>query len=89
MKEEVKIIAICDPKPNYGNRLQNYAVQYIVERLGLKALTIIENRPVCIKRLIKYVLQVLSGYCFGRNKQSWKEDFLQRYAFDRFSKRFI
>lgn len=42
MKKKVGIITICD-YTNYGNRLQNYAVQEIIEKIGFNAVTL-KNR---------------------------------------------
>ena len=34
------IITIYDPIPNYGNRLQNYAVQETLRKLGAEAMNL-------------------------------------------------
>ena len=43
MKKSVGIITLNDNN-NFGNRLQNYAVQVVLNRLGLEAYSI-ENYP--------------------------------------------
>lgn len=42
--KKVGIITICDYQ-NYGNRLQNYAVQEILKDLGYEVTTIVNNSP--------------------------------------------
>lgn len=44
--KKVGIITICDYN-NYGNRLQNYAVQEVLKSLGLKVETIKNEHPIC------------------------------------------
>lgn len=39
MGKSVGIVTLYDPKPNYGNRLQNLAVQTVLEKMGFETVT--------------------------------------------------
>lgn len=58
MMKKIAIVTIVTI--NYGNRLQNYALQYILERLGYSVTTLRrENRADGLKQKIKAVIQSL------------------------------
>lgn len=57
---KVGIITIPDFN-NYGNRLQNYALQKVVEELGHEAISYVPFRPVFWKACIKRWLQMEKG----------------------------
>ena len=48
---------------NYGNRLQNYALQFVLEKLGHNVETlVVEPEYNCIKRIIKKRLIKKNGH---------------------------
>ncbi len=65
-KKRVGIVALVNWECNFGNRLQNYALQTIVERLGFDVETINDCRfqpsEVAWKRFIKDVLHRISHF---------------------------
>lgn len=90
MKKKASIITIYDPKPNYGNRLQNYAVQFVLENLGLDVITIaVENYRITTLEWIKYILQRISDYHFPGDKKYWETEFPKRAKFNSFNKKYI
>lgn len=90
MKKKASIITIYDPKPNFGNRLQNYAVQFVLENLGLDVITIaVENCRITTFELLKYILQKISGCNFPGNKEYWKAEFPKKIKFNSFNKKYI
>lgn len=84
------IITIYDPVPNYGNRLQNYAVEQVLKYLGLKVITLtFEKNMLDLKMKIKYVTNRLSGYRLGKRKFFWKYDVPKLYKFNCFNCRYL
>jgi len=73
---------------NYGNRLQNYAVQKSFEKLGCSAETVVsvERLPFTaqIKKYVRNILIFLNKYIFKRNSQ-W----LREYEFKAFTRKYI
>ena len=63
MKKSVGIITLNDNN-NFGNRLQNYAVQVVLNRLGLEAYSI-ENYPYMNSRK-KYFIRKIKNVGFNR-----------------------
>ena len=57
----VDIITIYDPYPNYGNRLQNFAVQEVLKNMGFDVVTIsFEKKIILGSQKLKYYIQYLS-----------------------------
>lgn len=67
------IITIYD-RYNIGNRLQNYAVQSVLQNFGLQVTTIAypSSSVITWKMLVKKFLQLLTGYHLPGNKEYWK-----------------
>ena len=63
MKKSAGIITLNDNN-NYGNRLQNYAVQVVINRLGIESYTI-ENYPYMNSKK-KYFLRKIKNIGFNR-----------------------
>lgn len=83
-------VTIYDPVPNYGNRLQNYAVQYILKSMGAEVQTIFfETAAISKKTLLKYWVQKLFFYHLPGNKFYWKCQILKVIKFNRFNKKYI
>ena len=92
MEESKKagIVTIYDPNPNYGNRLQNYAVQETLKKLGLEVETLsFEQSKINFKVLIKYYLQKISGYKLPGEKNFWKLYIPKVIKFENFNKKYI
>lgn len=90
MCKSAKILTICDTTPNYGNRLQNYAVQHVLECLGLRVTTIsVENKAVSKKDKLKYILQKLSRFHFPGDTEYWRTEFQRKLNFDKFNRKYI
>lgn len=97
---KAKIITIVDLS-NYGNRLQNYAVQTVLEKLGFKTETIYAEdvfyyafsepfiySPESKKQKIKLLFQKMTGYKRFGNREYWVvvSGFS---AFNKFNKKYI
>lgn len=90
MKKSVGIVTLYDPKPNYGNRLQNLAVQTVLEKMGFDTVTYsFEPDDFGLKSTMKYILQVLSGYRLSKNNEYWKGMPPKIFSFNKFNKRYI
>lgn len=84
------IVTIYDPLPNYGNRLQNYAVQEILRGKGLEVETIAGDLPRCSWMSdAKALLHRIGGYRFAREEEYWKKTYPRIRAFDAFNRRYI
>lgn len=64
MNKKVGIVTIND-NDNYGNRLQNYAVQEVLKKYECDAVTIknipqLNNKDKILLRFIKYILKSLT-----------------------------
>lgn len=57
MKQKVGIVTLVNFEHNFGNRLQNYALQTVVERLGFRVETINDIR--CVKHTEAALIQLL------------------------------
>ena len=70
-KKKVAIVALVNWECNYGNRLQNYALQTVVERLGFDVETINDCRylpsEVRWKQLIKDILHFVTRFRYQPN----------------------
>lgn len=77
---------------NYGNRLQNYAVQKVLTDMGMDAKTythIWYNRNPGRKMLFKWHLHNLTNYRFCSDAAAWKVQFGRVFAFREFTRRYI
>lgn len=88
--KSVGIVTICDPIPNYGNRLQNYAVQTVLNKMGFDTVTLdFEHERTNIKEKAKYVVHVFTRFHFCGDKQYWKSEFPKMIRFNKFNKKYI
>lgn len=67
MRKKVGIVTLVNFEQNFGNRLQNYALQTIIERFGFRVETINDIR--CVKRtetafiqLLRYLAHYITRY---------------------------
>lgn len=87
-EKKAVVITIYDPNPNFGNRLQNYAVQTVIEKMGFDV-TSIAFRSCTMEYEIKRRLYRLIGYRFTKYKTFWKMKPKQIEVFNRFNKTYI
>ena len=67
------IITIFDLTANYGNRLQNYAVQNVLENMGFETESVsFLPDPLNFKCKVKHTLHKLTGYRMPGKKVFWK-----------------
>lgn len=57
--KKVAIITICDNN-NYGNRLQNYALNEIIKKIGYESVTLWDKKENSIKKKIKLIIKRIS-----------------------------
>lgn len=91
MKKKVVILTIYDPNPNMGNRLQNYAVQIIFEKLNYEVTSILFRKPVLNKKKwkLKYLINKMTNYRFTNHPQYWKGKYKQYKNFNYFNEKYI
>ena len=90
MQKRVGIITIFD-LTNYGNRLQNYAVQKILTDQGFEAKTFHTNVfsfGFGWKYRTKKLIHVLTGYHLSKNRADWDQR-NKNDLFERFTKRYL
>lgn len=84
------IVTLYDPSPNFGNRLQNYAVQSVLKSLGFEIQTIsYEKSRISTLSILKSFAQKLTGYRLTENRFYWECVFEKCKVFDRFNKNYI
>ena len=89
-KRSVVIITIYDPSPNMGNRLQNYAVQNILESFGFEVYTIAFRKPILSwKMKTKKVINQLTNYRFVKSNFFWTVVLKQVTEFEKFNNKYI
>lgn len=68
-KKKIGIVTICGPLSNFGNQLQNYAVQRILMKLGYEAETIQDVRfcknPLSIFTYWKAIIHYITKYKYN------------------------
>lgn len=69
---KVGIITIFDPVPNYGNKLQNYAVEKTFQKLNIDCETLVTEHQQSIYMLyFKRLLNAVTGYRLSKNQNFW------------------
>ena len=87
MKKNIGIVTLYDLRPNYGNRLQNLAVQTILEKKGYSPTTYLFERNIFgIKGIIKYFLWKYLGLCSSQGVKYQKSEFIRTIKFNIFNK---
>lgn len=88
--KNVKIITIYDPNPNYGNRLQNYAVQAVLKGMDFDTVTIsFQKDALSGKRFLKYWAMKFSFYHLPGNSSYWKNYPKKIQKFNEFNWKYI
>lgn len=86
------IITLSDSVPNYGNRLQNYAVQEILKKYTDNVQTVVYDsvsRKQKIIHEVKYFVHRITGYRFSKSSFKWRYKEAQRRKFQEFSNKYI
>lgn len=84
------IITIYDPLPNYGNRLQNYAVQEVLKKFSTNIQTIkFEHEILTFGKQIKYILQKITGFRLPGDNFFWQYEVAKYHSFKLFNKLYI
>lgn len=90
MNKTIGIVTIYDPNPNYGNRLQNYAVQTVLENMGYSTVTYsFEKDYFNKKEFLKYIIQWMTGYHLPGDTLYWKNIPSKILRFRKFNKKYI
>lgn len=67
--KKIGVVTICGPLSNFGNQLQNYAVQLILKKLGYQAETIQDVRfcknPLSIFTFYKAIVHYITRYKYN------------------------
>lgn len=89
-KKSACVITIYDPNPNYGNRLQNYAVEQTIKKLGFNVKTLaFEKSCLDWKFQIKYIIARLTNYHWSNKKVFGKYNMYKLKAFRHFNTKFL
>lgn len=76
--------------PNYGNRLQNYAVKRVLEKRKMDTVTYnFQNREIDLEKQVRYLAHILTGFRLTGDKRYWKVIFRRQFRFERFSQKYI
>lgn len=87
---KIAIITICDPIPNFGNRLQNYAVQKVYRDMGMETITYaFQGKIISTSEKIKYFVNYLSKFKLSKSEIYWKTSVKKAIKFDEFNKKYI
>ena len=83
---KIGIVTIVDPTPNYGNKLQNYAVEQIFAGMGWQSVTLApcrQNRtiPLALKYAARWCLGVVGVHSFSPEIRAL---YRRMFAFRRF-----
>ena len=92
MKKTVGIITLHDliPSPNYGNRLQNLAVQTVLEQMGFDVVTYsFGSDNLGTNGTLRYILHSLSGYRLTKNRDYWIGVPPRIFSFRKFNRKYI
>lgn len=86
----ISIITIYDRNPNYGNRLQNYALHTVLAEMGISAKTISYGpKWDQYKWVIKRTIHKMMGYSQTKNIDFWKYTVPKILAFEKFNQKYI
>ena len=88
---KVGIITINDTNPNYGNRLQNYAVHRIMLKQGVEPTTLYveDELPISLKQNIKYMIHKTTKFTRCKNAVYWKNIYPKLIKFKKFNSKYI
>jgi len=81
---KIAIVTITNSSLNYGNRLQNLALKYILEENGFEVETLL-NTKGCIIYKIQYYFKQMIKFMIGRGCRQW----LRQLEFKKFEKQYL
>ncbi|MBR3325429.1 MAG: polysaccharide pyruvyl transferase family protein [Clostridia bacterium] len=82
--KKIGIVTIID-NDNYGNRLQNYAVQEILKKYGYNTITLLNQN--CTNNRFLFIFRILRKSFFEKNKKHINQN--RKKNFDNFNKNII
>ena len=81
------IITLCDPMSNYGNRLQNYALQEVLKKLDLEVTTYsVEGKEINLEDKAHKLFHAFTMYKFSKDKNVWTKGYERRLVFRKFNR---
>lgn len=84
------IITLCDPQANYGNRLQNYALQEVLKKLNIEVTTYsCEGEEITSKDKMHKFLHAVTFYKFTKDKNVWTNGYKRRVVFKKFNDDYV
>ncbi len=84
------IITLCDPQANYGNRLQNYALQEVLKKLNIEATTYsCEGEEITSKDKMHKFLHAVTFYKLTKDKNVWTNGYKRRVVFKKFNDNYV
>lgn len=86
---KIAIVTINDPIPNYGNRLQNYAVNKVLKDMGLAPVTLYVEKQNVLKNKLKRIVNIITRYHFSRNAEYSKLKYIKQNKFRNFNNKYI
>lgn len=87
---KIGIITIFDPVANYGNKLQNYAVNQVMQNMKFDVQTLyVEKQLNSVKENIKHLIHKNTGYYFANDKNFWKHHYIKIKKFALFNNKYI
>lgn len=83
------IVTINDPHPNYGNRLQNYASDYVLKKYCDNVTTLYVENQLSVSDRIKHRIHAMSFYKLNKNPVYYKVLYKKRIKFLKFNKKYL
>lgn len=86
----ITVVTIVDTNSNYGNRLQNYAVQEILRGMGATTQTIcFQGEFISFKQKLKCLFQKATAYKLPGSKIYWRCIAPRQIIFSKFNDKYI
>ena len=85
------VVTIFDISQNYGNKLQNYAVIKILNKLGIDTVETFTNgrKEFNYKYLLEYSIAKVTGFRIVKSPERWKNTFKKKILFEQFNKEYL
>ena len=83
------IVTINNPHPNYGNRLQNYASDYVLKKYCDNVTTLYVENQLSVSDRIKHRIHAMSFYKLNKNPVYYKVLYKKRIKFLKFNKKYL
>lgn len=89
MREKKSTLHVTLQSSNIGNRLQNYAVQKVLENMGCEVTTLVYPLYANRMKKIKFEIKAFLGWCGCEKYKIEKIKYKREKRFDDFSRRYI